>query len=243
MNTAAMAAMDAVEIKVTIRADQELRAERAMGVDEDTADVRLIYFYDTLGLALFKAGVVLRARLLKGDVDDSTVKFRPIEPASVSKDWRMMKGFKLEADWVGDHVVCSASLTTPQQRNEIDQVAKGKRSIDKLFSSDQERFLSETYKGRIDFEKLRVMGPIRVLRWEPRHETFAHEVTLEEWRLPNGEEFVEVSIKTSPDEAHRAQKEFDKHLRGLGLDPKGAQGTKTRNALKYFTKVYKEAES
>ena len=35
MNAAAIAAVNAVEIKVTIRADQELRAERAMEVDED----------------------------------------------------------------------------------------------------------------------------------------------------------------------------------------------------------------
>jgi hypothetical protein len=36
--------MDAVEIKVTIRPDQELRAERAMEVNEDTAEVRVLYF-------------------------------------------------------------------------------------------------------------------------------------------------------------------------------------------------------
>ena len=46
----ALAAMDAVEIKVTIRPDQELRAERAMEVNEDTAEVRVLYFYDTLDL-------------------------------------------------------------------------------------------------------------------------------------------------------------------------------------------------
>ena len=67
MNTTAMAAMDAVEIKLTIRPDQELLAERAMAVEEDTADLRLIYFFDTPDLDLFKAGVVLRARLVKGD--------------------------------------------------------------------------------------------------------------------------------------------------------------------------------
>jgi hypothetical protein len=39
------AGMDAVEIKVTIRSDQELRAERAMEVNEDTADIRVVYFY------------------------------------------------------------------------------------------------------------------------------------------------------------------------------------------------------
>src|SRR5215813_532348 len=193
--------MDAVEIKVTIRPDQELRAERAMEVNEDTAEVRVIYFYDTPALDLFNAGVALRARLVKGDADDSTVKFRPAEASRISKDWRALKGFKLEADCVGDRVVCSASLTCLQQRDEIDHVAKGKRAIDKLFSKEQERFLSEFYKTPVDFGRLRVMGPIRVLRWKLRHEKFPHELAVEEWRLPNGEDLVEVSIKAPPDRA------------------------------------------
>jgi len=243
MNTSLMTAMDAVEIKCTIRPDQELRAERAMEVDEDTADVRLIYFYDTPDLDLFKSGVVLRARLVKGDADDSTVKFRPVEAASVSDDWQRSNGFKLEADWVGDRVVCSASLTDPQKRDEIDEVAKGKRAIGKLFSNDQERFLGEFYKGSVKFGDLRVMGPIRVLRWKPKDKAFPHEVTLEEWRLPNGEEMVEVSIKSSPSEALQARKDFDAHLRGRGLDPEGAQETKTRTALEYFATTLKKAGS
>jgi len=241
MNKITMAAVDAVEIKRTIRPDQELRAVRAMEVDEDTADVRLIYFYDTPDLDLFKAGVVLRARLVKGDADDSTVKFRPVEAVSISKDWRRLKGFKLEADWVGDHAVCSASLTELQQRGEIDKVAKGSRAIGKLFSNDQERFLSELCRSPLDFGELRVMGPIRGLRWKSKHETFPHELTLEEWRLPHGEDLVEVSIKTPANEAHQARKEFDTHLRELGLDPEGAQNTKTRTALEYFARIFKEA--
>jgi hypothetical protein len=239
----AMAAMDAVEIKVTIRPDQELRAERTMELDEDSADVRVIYFYDTPDLELFNAGVALRARLVKGDDDDSTVKFRPVEAASVSKEWKRVKGFKLEADCVGERIVCSASLTALQKRDEIDKVAKGKRPIDKLFSKEQERFLGEFYKGPFDFGKLRVMGPIRVLRWKLKHEDFRHELTLEEWRLPDGEDLVEVSIKTSPREAPKAQKEFEDHLRQVGLDPEGAQETKTRTALEYFAKVHREAKS
>jgi hypothetical protein len=243
MNTTAMAAMEAVEIKCTIRPDQELLAERAMKVDEDTADVRLVYFYDTPDLDLFKTGVVLRARLVKGDADDSTVKFRPVEPAAIPRDWQRLKGFKLEADWVGDHIVCSASLSDMQVRDEIDEVAKGKRAIGKLFSRDQERFLSEFNKDTVEFGKLRVMGPIRVLRWKPKHETFPHELTVEEWRLPSGEDLVEVSIKAPPNKALQARKEFDTHLRGLGLDPEGAQDTKTRTALEYFANILKEAKS
>ncbi len=57
-------------------------------------------------------------------------------------EWQQLDGFKLEADWVGDRAVCSVSLTDLQKRDEIDEVAKGKRAIGKLFSSDQERFLS-----------------------------------------------------------------------------------------------------
>jgi hypothetical protein len=243
MNATAMAAMDAVEIKCTIRPDQELRAERAMEVDEDTADVRLVYFYDTPDLDLFNAGVVLRARLVKGDADDSTVKIRPVEPASIPEDWQRLKGFKLEADWVGDHVVCSASLTDLQQRDEIDEVANGKRAIGKLFSSDQERFLREFHEDPVGFGNLRVMGPIRVLRWKPKHETFPHELTLEEWKLPSGEELVEVSIKAPPNEARQARKEFERHLRELGLDPEGTQDTKTRTALEHFAAILKEAGS
>jgi hypothetical protein len=244
MNTTEIAGMDVVEIKITVRPDQELLAERAMDVSEDTADVRRVYFYDTPDLDLFKSGVVLRARLLKDGDDDSTVKFRAVEAASVPESWQQSKGFKLEADWVGDQVVSSASLTALQRRDEIDEVAGGKRAIGKLFSNDQEQFLSEFYKGLLDFNELRIFGPIRVLRWKQKHETFPHELTLEEWRLPNGEDLVEVSIKAPPNKARQARGEFDAHLRALGLNLGDApQDTKTRTALEYFAKTLKEAES
>ena len=139
-------------------------------------------------------------------------------------------------------MVCSASLTVVQQRNEIEEVAEGKRAIARLFSSDQERFLGDFYQGKFDFAELRVLGPIRVLRWELKHKGFPYELTIEEWRLPNGDDLVEASIKVSPDEAPGAHKEFDQHLKQFGLDPKGAQEAKARTALEYFAKAYREAK-
>ena len=239
----ALTDMHAVEIKVTIRPDQELRAERAMEVNEDTATVRIVYFYDTPQLELFDAGVVLRARLVKGDDDDSTVKIRPVKPAKIADEWKQFKGFKLEADCVGNRVVCSASLTALQKRDEIDEVAKGQRPIEKLFSKEQERFLRDLYKTPVDFAKLHVLGPIRVLRWKLTQKGFAHELTIEEWRLPNGDDLVEVSIKTPPRLAAQARDDFNKHLRDLGLDPEGAQETKTRTALKYFAHADRQSEA
>jgi len=189
-----LSSMDAAEIKVTIRPDQELKALRQLELNEDSAEVRVIYFYDTRRLDLYNAGVALRSRLVKGSADDSTVKFRPVTAAKISPDWKKVKGFKLEADCIGSVIICSASLTVLQQRNEIDQVARGKRAIDRLFSKDQEQFLGDFYKGAFNFKKLLVLGPIRVLRWKVRHKGFPYEMTTEEWRLPNGEVLVEVSI-------------------------------------------------
>src|SRR5262249_51651658 len=160
--------------------------------------------------------------------------------AAFSSDWRQMKGFKLEADCVGDRIVFSASLSDRQPGHEIKEVATHDRPIQKLFSKDQERFLAEFYPGSIDFRKLLVMGPIRVLRWKLTHETFPHEITVEEWRLPDGDDLVEVSIKVPPDAAAHARRAFEDHLETLGLDPRGAQETKTRTALSYFAKASRE---
>ncbi len=77
------------------------------------------------------------------------------------------------------------------------------------------------------------------MRWKLTQKGFPHELTIEEWRLPDGNDLVEVSIKTTPQKAPQARVDFDKHLRGLGLDPEGAQETKTRTALKYFAEAYR----
>lgn len=232
--------VDGVEIKVTLRPDQELQGLRALELDEDSAEVRIIYFYDTPELDWFHAGIALRARLVKGDDDDSTVKFRPVEVRNVPREWREVEGFKLEADSVGDRVVCSASLTALQKRDEIDEVAKGTRPIGKLFSKEQERFLAAFSPQPVDFSTLKPLGPIRVLRWKTRHEGFPYELSSEEWRLPDGTDLLEVSIKVEPEEAEKGRAAFASHLRELGLDPAGAQETKTRTALEYFARIHRE---
>jgi hypothetical protein len=114
-----------------------------------------------------------------------------------------------------------------------------KRSVSKLLSRAQMKFLEEFCTHKIDFEKLRPLGPIRVLCWRSKHKGFPYALTSEEWRLPNGYDLFEVSIKVLADKAAKANKAFEAHLRGLGLDPEGAQETKTRTALEYFAENLK----
>jgi hypothetical protein len=226
--------VSAVEIKMTVHTDQEMYAVRALDLDFDAAEVRELYFFDTPELALFEQGLILRARLIQDDDDDSTVKIRPVDPTAIPDKWRTVEGFKLEEDLVGSKVVCSASLTTVQKPGEVRDVFEGSRPIAKLFSSDQEEFLAAHTPVNPDFATLRVLGPISVLRWKLEHPDLPDELTAEEWRLPNKTDLLELSIKVTPAEEQAALERFSTFLQGLELSTEGEQQAKTRKALEFF---------
>lgn len=231
---ASVAGAARVEIKVTIRDEEREKAIQALGLDLAKADARSIFFFDTPKLDLFNAGVILRARQIDGEPDDTTVKIRPVDPKTLDPQWLAADGFKLEADATGDKVVRSASLTAVQGKDEIQQVFLRKRKISKLFSPEQERFLGAFHPGVLALDDLAVMGPIPVLRECVEHPGMTYKVTAESWRLPDGSELLELSIKCQCQEASVARRIFEGFLAGLGLDPQGAQETKTRRALMCF---------
>jgi hypothetical protein len=230
------AGTDAVELKVTVSEKNEEAAARAFKLNPKDGERRSIFFFDTEALALFKRGVVLRAREVKGSKDDSTVKIRPVDPKQITAKWSGLKGFKLEADGVGDRMIRSASLSVEQSGGEIEAVAGRLRPIKKLFSDEQEAFLEAMSPIPIDFESLTVLGPVDALRWKVKHEGLSHLITAEEWRLPDGRDLLEVSIKIPTVQAATASAAFDTFLKGLDLKPQGGQETKTRIALEFFVK-------
>jgi hypothetical protein len=231
----ATAGSEAIEVKVTVIDRQETMALRKFGLKRKNGERRRIFFYDTPRLNLFKRGVCLRARE-KGGECDSTVKIRPVEPKRLAHGWRKKSGFKVEADAVGSTVVRSASFTTVQRPREIGEVADGGRSIAKLFSGEQEEFLKAMAPFRIDFAKLVPLGPIAVLRWKFRHEGLPYELCAEEWRLPDGRDVIEISIKAKQTQAAAAQAALEGFLAELGISPETRQRTKTRTALEYFAR-------
>jgi hypothetical protein len=227
---------NAVELKVTVSETKERVAADAFGLDPRQGERRHIYFFDDEQLGLFEKGLVLRAREVKGGKDDSTVKIRPVDPHRISARWRGEKGFKLEADGVGDRMIGSASLSAEQRGDEIRMTARRLRPVKKLFSDEQEAFLGEISSGRIDLDSLSVLGPVDALRWKVEHEGLPFVITAEEWTLPDGRDLLEVSIKVPTAQAPAASAAFDRFLKGLGLKPEGGQETKTRVALEFFVK-------
>jgi hypothetical protein len=222
---------DKVEIKITVTGNDEKRAYDALELERRDAARRDIYFFDTPELTLNKAGVVLRARAVEDDDHDSVVKIRPVDPDKVDDKWHDVDGFKIEADAVGNKVVRSASFKVKQKKDAIEKVAKGKDPISELFSKKQKAFLAEFYDGPVGLDDLTVLGPVKALRADIERPGMAYTLTAEYWTLPDDSHLLEVSIKCPPEEAVVAREVFAAFLAGHGLDPNGAQATKTGLAL------------
>ena len=228
-------AIRAVEVKLTARIEDEALVLRLLKDSGEEPEQRVVYFFDTPTLELFDAGLVLRARKKVGDVDDTTVKLRPVDPVRIPIDWTKTEGFEIEMDRVGDKQIISAKLTAEQHEGEIDEAVEGRRPLRRLFSSDQERLITEFGPKDVGWDALTTMGPIKVHKWKVDAKELGREVVAERWKLPDGSDLVELSIKVEPGEATGAAEAFTRYLESLGLDVDGDQQTKTRGALTYFT--------
>lgn len=237
-----LAGVDAIEIKVTIPDAQIDTALKRYNLTIDNDEERYIYFFDTPNLDLFKAGMIARARRIVGDQDDSTVKFRPVEPSEVPTDWRQFAGFKLEADASESGVVKSASLTMPVERGLIKQVIAGEKTIAKLFTQEQEDFLASIGKQHIDYNNLSVLGPLQAHRWKFEDPACPWRMTAELWKRQDGERLMEVSIKTPVIQAAVAIAGFMAFLAEVGAEQDLSQQTKTRWALHHHAEQLRKNE-
>jgi hypothetical protein len=225
----------AIEIKITARAADEDEVRAALESADVEPQAREIWLFDTPELDLFDSGLVLRARRIDDGADDSTVKLRPVDPATLANSWKKLPGFEIELDQVGEAAICSAKLSVGQRGGEIRDVAAGRRPIRALFSRDQERLVEEHWPRDLRWDDLTPLGPVAVRKWEFRPKGFDYEITVEEWVLPDDSDLVELSVTAPPGEADAAGHAFRGYLRKRGFDIEGDQQTKARSALRYFT--------
>ncbi|MDZ8264011.1 hypothetical protein [Nostoc sp. ChiQUE01b] len=235
--------LDTVEIKVTIKPEQIKVAENLLELKQDESEKRKIYFCEDIQtfctpkkLQLFEHGIILRLRKNQDNPDDSTVKLRPVS-SQISDQWRRIEGFKIEGDWVGDRKIESASFTTEQNQGEIEETVERKRSLDKLFSEQQEHFLKTSAEIEVHLNNLQVLGPVKAFRWKPKlGGSLTYPIRCERWDIPDGRQFLELSIRVQPEQAQVAQEQFMQYLKlkHNKLDLTGVQETKTRLVLEYF---------
>ena len=230
----AVAGAEAIEIKATIPDRQIKSALARFGLTRNNDEERFIYFFDTPGLDLLAAGIITRARRVIGDEHDSTVKFRPVDPATVGKQWRKYRDFKIEADASEKGLVKSASFSMPVASGLIKRVAAGKRGIAELFTKEQEEFLMRMARRHIDFKTLAVLGPVTAQRWRVEDPCCPWPITAELWKREDGDLLMEVSIKAPILQAAVAVGGFMALLAEVGAERDKDEQAKTRWVLEYY---------
>jgi hypothetical protein len=239
----AVAGAETIEIKATIPDHQIRQALARFGLTASNDEERFIYFFDTPKLDLLRAGIIARARRVVGDVHDSTVKFRPVNPTDVGKKWRKYRDFKIEADASETGMVKSASFSMPVAKGQIKRVASGRRPVSAIFAAEQEDFLVTMAGRRIEFASLAVLGPLIARRWQFQDPGCPWPITAELWRRGDGKRLMELSIKAPAVQAAVAVGGFMAFLAEVGAERDKSQQAKTRWALDYYVRKLKRARA
>jgi hypothetical protein len=229
-------AIQKLEFKVTVLPAEEAKVQAELRRTGVSPARRKVYFYDTPTLALFARDLVLRARVTDGDDDDSTVKLRPLPLPDIPARWVATDAVRIELDVVGKKQVPSAKLDGEPDRGEIEQVEHGALELSKLFTKAQEALVADELPSGTSLNALVVLGPVDARKWDLPPETFPHKLSVEEWSLPDGTHFIELSFKVTPDEAQAAERAFHALLDGLEIGHDGDPDPKTPRVLKFFAK-------
>ncbi len=227
--------VDSVELKLTIPDAERRGTVESLGVDPLDAYLRQVYFFDTPDLRLSDAGLVVRLRRSQGRGDDSVVKLRPVEPASIDGAWREREGFKVEVDASPEGYVCSASFRRDLKPGRVRSAILGEAPISKAFSKQQLAFYEQFAPANLALDDLDRLGPITVLKLKQNPPGVGRKIVLELWFYPDGSRMLELSTKSAPADAFEAAARLRSYLTERGIDLGGAQEAKTRAALKFFS--------
>jgi hypothetical protein len=219
-------AIERFEFKVTVFPSEEPKVQAELRRARLTPVRRRVYFYDTPELALFAKDLVLRARQTDGEDDDSTVKLRPLD-VPVPAPWKAA-GARIELDVVGSRQVPSGKLDGKPTSGLIDQVARGEEKPSTLFDGAQRALVTGGLTNLV------VLGPVDARVWDVPKQAFPHKLSVEEWSLPDGSHFMELSFKVKPKKAEEAQRDFHAFLTRLAIGYDGDPEPKTPKVLRFF---------
>jgi hypothetical protein len=225
---------DSVELKLSIPDSARWAAVSALDIDPLDAQMRQVFFFDTPGLDLDRAGVVVRARRVQGRGEDTVVKLRPVVPHEVPARFRQARDFVVEVDAMPGGYVCSGSFKGALAEPAILATVAGDRPIRKLFSKDQRRFYDQHAPEGLALDDLSVLGPITVMKLKFTPAELGRRLVAELWVYPDGSRILELSTKCRPTEPFQVAADARAFLTARGIDVGGEQQTKTRTALEFF---------
>jgi hypothetical protein len=227
---------DSVELKATVPDDAIRSAAAALGADALDAQIRQVFFFETADLALQRAGLVVRARRVKGRGDDSVVKVRPVAPEELPKKLRASPDLVVEVDAMRGGYVCSATYKQRLTKPLVRAVSLGERPVRSLFSKGQRAFYAAHAPAGLELDDLRLMGPIFVLKLPLVVKEFRRKLIAEMWLYPDGSRLVELSTKCAPRDAFDVAGQMVSFLDARGVVRDQDPQTKTKTALEFFAR-------
>ena len=219
-----------------ILTDDQLQEVLVLLRGADSVELKLTIPDDARSRVLDRAGVVVRARRIQDAAADTTVKLRPVVPDELPKSLRRDPAFTVEVDAMPGGFVCSGSLKDAATNDEVLAAATGRLRLRKLLGKPQRALFAEHAPDGIALDDLAVLGPINVLKLKMIPKTFGRKITVELWNYPDGERILELSTKCAPAEAFQVAAEIRARVAASELDLSGKQQTKTKAALRYFSK-------
>jgi hypothetical protein len=234
---------DSVELKLTVPLSSRSPAGAALGVDPMDGQIRQVFFFDTPDLALYKAGVVVRARRVQRREDDSVVKLRPVVPDALPAELRTSPNFGVEVDAMPGGFVCSGSMKRRMGTTDVREAIQGDRPVHKLFSKEQRALYAAHAPEGLALDDLSILGPIPVLKLKFAPQGYGRKLVAELWMYPDNSMILELSTKCVPEEAFQVAAETRVFLVERGVDLSGEQETKTKKALQFFSKQFTSENS
>ena len=233
---------NSVELKLTVPITAHRATIQGLPIDPVEAQPRQVYFFDTPDLALYRAGVVVRARRVQGGKGDTVIKLRPVEPADIPDDLKNDRAFNIEVDALPGGFVCSASFKGRSTGQAIRDAVSGKTRLSKLFSKAQRAFFKLHAPEGLELDSLQALGPTFILKGRfdahmgVNHKDAPRTMVAEVWLYPDGSRILELSTKSIPNDALLAATEMRAYLVDKGVPTSAAQETKTKTALEFYSK-------
>ncbi|GAA4724902.1 CYTH domain-containing protein [Promicromonospora umidemergens] len=228
---------DSVELKAIVRGRDSRRTVQALGIDLDGAQHVEVYYLDTPGRDLQKAGTILRVRRNQGARADSVVKVRPAVPRDLSASMRRRKGFKVEVDVTPADFVCSASFKARPADAAVKRALVGSVPVSQVFTGRQRQFFAAYAPGGVALDDLIILGPVTVLKTTPKPtgrakaQLMPAALIAQLWTYPTGHSALELSTRAAPADLAQALADWQIFLTRHQVRLRKRQRTKTETAL------------
>lgn len=225
-------------MRIDLRLNVPVTGQRAtiegIGLDPVEAQPRQAFYFDTLDLALNRAGLLVRARRIHGRRAETVVKLRCLDPSSLDAELRGSEALRLEVDSLLDGFVCSASFKSNCRDRGVLDVVAGAAPLRSLFSAEQCALFDAHAQG-LSMDRLATLGPIFLLRAKRRPKGLDRRLSAELWHHPDGARVLELSTKCAPEECAEVSTELRSYLASCGLSASSDEANRTKAALELLS--------